>query len=451
MGSMKNVAVALIAMMLVATSSAAYAIDDDSMDLVFDGRDINHGVPRKIMKWGVLNHEERVCPKILMECKKDSDCLAESSSDFNVLDYGAVGNGKTDDSQAFLKAWKDVCRASTGIPTLRVPIGKTYLLKPLKFEGPCNPKRVHFEVRGTIMAPSVAAWRSHNEENWIQFLDIAGLNINGAGQFDGQSSSWWKDCHSNCTPPTALFFQNCTGLQLRETKHINSVKNHISLNACNDVVISNVHIIAPENIPNTYGFNISRSNNVLIQNSLIETGDECISLYNGSSNINIVGVTCGPGYGISIRSLGEDGGYNVIENINVSNCTLKGTQNGLRIKTTKGGHGYVRNVIYEKITLIDTQLPIVIDQQYSTLANTRKIKEMGIKVMDVTYREIHGISTNETTVILNCSQTRCSNIVMEDVSIQMSAPGKEVKAFCQNVDGRAVSTVPIVTCLSKSN
>ncbi|KAG7014944.1 hypothetical protein SDJN02_22575, partial [Cucurbita argyrosperma subsp. argyrosperma] len=78
MGSMKIVAVALIAILLVATlSSAAYAIDDDSMDLVFDGRDINHGVPRKIMKWGVLNHEERVCPKILMECKKDSDCLAE--------------------------------------------------------------------------------------------------------------------------------------------------------------------------------------------------------------------------------------------------------------------------------------------------------------------------------------------------------------------------------------
>ncbi|XP_022922566.1 probable polygalacturonase At3g15720 [Cucurbita moschata] len=376
MGSMKIVAVALIAILLVATlSSAAYAIDDDSMDLVFDGRDINHRVPRKIMKWGVLNHEERVCPKILMECKKDSDCLAEclasaactnaiklvsdgenemesgfgskmmknefpspidsvilslwnvsASSDFNVLDYGAVGNGKTDDSQAFLKVWKDVCGATIGIPTLRVPIGKTYLLKPLKFEGPCNPKRVNFEVRGTIMAPSVAAWPSHNEENWIQFLDIAGLNINGAGQFDGQSSSWWKDCHSNCTPPT---------LRLRETKHINSVKNHISINACNDAIISDVHIIAPENIPNTYGFNVSRSNNVVIQNSLIETGDECISLYNGSFNINIVGVTCGPGYGISIRSLGEDGGYNVIENINVSNCTLKGTQNGLRIKTSQ--------------------------------------------------------------------------------------------------------------------
>lgn len=76
----------------------------------------------------------------------------------------------------------------------------------------------------------------------------------------------------------ALFFQNCTGLQLRETKHINSVKNHISLNACNDVVISNVHIIAPENIPNTYGFNISRSNNVLIQNSLIETGIKFVLL-----------------------------------------------------------------------------------------------------------------------------------------------------------------------------
>ena len=129
----------------------------------------------------------------------------------------------------------------------------------------------------------------------------------------------------------ALFFHNCNGLRLSKMKHINSGKNHISINDCNNVVISDIHISAPEQSPNTDGIDISQSKNVLIQNSLIATGiklmlrfsviikyiilcfylfllllisllnivgDDCIAINNGSSNINIVGITCGPGHGI---------------------------------------------------------------------------------------------------------------------------------------------------------
>lgn len=130
----------------------------------------------------------------------------------------------------------------------------------------------------------------------------------------------------------ALFFQNCNGLQLSEMNHVNSGKNHISINACDNTVISNIQITAPEDSPNTSGIDISRSNNVLIQNSTIGTGnklvlihnhtfffiftsnniyiyfffnvgDDCITLYNGSSNINIVGVTCGPSLGIRLKKI----------------------------------------------------------------------------------------------------------------------------------------------------
>lgn len=70
---------------------------------------------------------------------------------------------------------------------------------------------------------------------------------------------------------------------------------------------------------------------------------------------------------------------------------------------------------------------------------------------DVTYREVYGTSANENAIILNCSRDRCTNIVMNNVNIKTSTPGKEAKAFCQNVEGKAELAVPTVPCLSKSD
>ncbi|XP_022141107.1 probable polygalacturonase At3g15720 [Momordica charantia] len=375
-----------------------------------------------------------------------SSWIVSASPSFNVLDYGAIGNGQADDSQAFLRAWNDVCGATEGIPTLHAPHGKIYMLKPLKFQGPCKSKQVTFHLKGTLVAPKKGSWPKYDRERWIQFSDIDGLIVNGTGQFDGQGSSWWEDWE-HCQRPTALFLHNCNGLQLREMKHINSAKNHISINACNDVIISDLHIIAPEDSPNTDGIDVSRSNNVLIQNSFMGTGDDCIALNNGSSNIDIVGVTCGPGHGISIGSLGGNREYNVVENIHVKNCLLKGTQNGMRIKTWQGGYGYARNITFEQITLMGAKNPIIIDQYYTDFFSIF-FQLFDIKVSNVTYREVNGTSANENAIILNCSRNRCSNIILENVSIKPIDPKMEAKAFCQNVDGRSTYAVPTVPCLS---
>lgn len=76
---------------------------------------------------------------------------------------------------------------------------------------------------------------------------------------------------------------------------------------------------------------------------------------------------------------------------------------------------------------------------------------MGIKVRDVTYNDVHGTSSSQNAIVLNCSRVGCSNIVMEDVNIQSSISGRKTTAFCQNVDGKSESTVPNVPCLSKWN
>ena len=70
---------------------------------------------------------------------------------------------------------------------------------------------------------------------------------------------------------------------------------------------------------------------------------------------------------------------------------------------------------------------------------------------NVTYREVHGTSANENAIILNCSRARCTNIIMNNVNIRTSTPDTEAKSVCQNADGRAISVIPPVPCLSKSH
>lgn len=62
--------------------------------------------------------------------------LSSSSNVFSVDAFGAKGDGKTDDSRAFMNAWKKAC--STPAATLVVSRNKNYLLKPLTFSGPCK-------------------------------------------------------------------------------------------------------------------------------------------------------------------------------------------------------------------------------------------------------------------------------------------------------------------------
>ncbi|KAG6637115.1 hypothetical protein I3843_11G152700 [Carya illinoinensis] len=366
---------------------------------------------------------------------------------FNVIQYGAVGNGQTDDSQSFLKAWEDACGASEGTPTLEIPNGMTFMLSPVAFKGPCKANSVHVLLQGTIVAPSRDAWNGKNE--WIQFAEINGLMIDGGGQIDGQGSSWWQDCNSNCERPTALHINDCQASRLTGIKHLNSAKNHISISGCSDFYISDLEITAPGESPNTDGIDISHSSAITIEKSIIGTGDDCIAINGGTSNIKITQVTCGPGHGISIGSLGEDGKYDTVEDVYVGGCTFKGCQNGARIKTWDGGAGYARKITFEDITLEDSRHPIIIDQFYSSHDGTQgPSKGSSVAVSDVTYRNVHGTSADDEAIIFNCAEESCKNIVLDQIDITLSDPGKDAQAVCKNAEGTATSTVPSVTCLS---
>lgn len=155
---------------------------------------------------------------------------------------------------------------------------------------------------------------------------------------------------------------------------------HISFQKCKRVVTSNLIISAPGDSPNTDGIHITATKNIRILNSVIGTGDDCISIVSGSQDILVSDVTCGPGHGISIGSLGEGESEAHVSDVLVNRATLFRTTNGVRIKTWQGGRGRATNIMFENIDMFDVKNPIIIDQNYCNS------KSCPPKVIDVLFR-----------------------------------------------------------------
>ncbi|XP_058746867.1 probable polygalacturonase At3g15720 [Vicia villosa] len=358
---------------------------------------------------------------------------------YNVMDYGAVGDGKTDDTKAFASAWSKTCNGG-GMSTLVIPSGKSFLVTTVNFIGPCKAK-ILIQFEGQIVAPPKDGWKGG--AYFISIERVNGLTIDGNNQggIDGDGSTWWG-CQS-CNRPGVLYFHACNDLSVNKLKISNSPKVHVSVNQCNHATFSGISIDSPATSPNTDGFDISFSTYVLIQDSNIKAGDDCIAINGGSSFINATGVYCGPGHGISVGSLGKKRPDDRVSNVYVRNCTFTGTQNGARIKTVLGGTGYAKNITYEEIILQNVRNPIYIDQGY----NARLDDDTSMLVSSVTYRGFTGTSSVVFAINLNCSSSGCFDILLDQNNIV--TPGKTASAFCKNAHGTATNTIPNVNCLSK--
>lgn len=76
---------------------------------------------------------------------------------------------------------------------------------------------------------------------------------------------------------------------------------HILVDSCENVKLQGVKVSAPGNSPNTDGIHVQYSSRVTIMNSRIGTGDDCISIGPGTSNLWIENIACGPGHGIRFQ------------------------------------------------------------------------------------------------------------------------------------------------------
>ncbi|GJN22933.1 hypothetical protein PR202_gb10542 [Eleusine coracana subsp. coracana] len=393
-----------------------------------------------------------------------STCALEASSSsqsvFSLDRYGARGDGKHDDTPALVKAWKAACSSSSPAVVL-VPKGKRYLLKLVTLAGPCKSSSVQVAVQGTLVAsPNRADWSDNNRRHWIVFRGVNKLTVNGGGTVDGSGETWWKNsCKINkalpCKEaPTALSFHYCTNLRVQGLKIVNSQQIHMSVEDCTNVQLAGLSITASGTSPNTDGVHITRSRDVQVTNCKIKTGDDCISIENGTHNLHVSKVVCGPGHGISIGSLGDDNSRAEVSGITIDSVQLYGTTNGARIKTYQGGTGYARDITFQNMVMDNVQNPIIIDQNYCDKATPCQASGSAVEVSNVVFKNIRGTTSSEDAIKLDCSQSvPCHGITLQNIDLRMvagSSGGATTQSTCQNAGWTKFGTVLPQPCSAKN-
>ncbi|CAI9264065.1 unnamed protein product [Lactuca saligna] len=146
-----------------------------------------------------------------------------SVATYDVTSYGAKGDGNTDDSNAFLRAWDDLCGDMSPEPTLIIPSDKTFLINLVAFKGPCKSPIVNIKLLGNIVAlKTLDGWKGCINNNiWIYFTSVQGLKIQGPGQIYAKSRFGGKR-RGNLKPMHAIAqFPNTDGIDIGDSSHVN--------------------------------------------------------------------------------------------------------------------------------------------------------------------------------------------------------------------------------------
>ncbi|CAL9755109.1 unnamed protein product [Musa acuminata subsp. burmannicoides] len=375
-----------------------------------------------------------------------------SASSYSVTDFGAKGDGVTDDTKAFLDTWNATCQSSVS-SILLIPAGKTFLLNPIVFQGPCQ-FYVRVQVDGDIIRPG-KLWGG-KIDHWLLFSHIDRLSIVGSGKIDGQGAAWWS-CKTNhvsvsssplscfCfrhsqvnaahpafyvpSHPSTLALLFCSRALVAGLRLINSPQMHLVVGFSSAIHITGVTITAPGDSLNTDGIHIQQSRHVIISDSTIGTGTPSRSCHRSF--------------------LGMDNSRAEVSDIQVGHCNIFSTMNGVRIKTWQARYGYAKTIIFENINFTAVMNPIIIDQHYCAAGVCAEKKSSAVQVTDVRFIEVRGTSSSQVAINLNCSQNvACTGITIQNVEIQPAQQGGQASSYCFNAHGTVTGVaMPAVPCL----
>ncbi|WCJ38464.1 Pectin lyase-like superfamily protein [Euphorbia peplus] len=414
--------------------------------------------------------------------KKDappSSSPAGSSAIFNVLNFGAKGDGKSDDTKAFEAAWAAACKVEAS--TMVVPAQYVFLVGPVSFSGPYCQANIVFQLDGKIIAPTNSYVWGKGLLWWIEFTKLKGISIQGTGTIDGSGSVWWQDTPLNepiddetkliiplnntlqqhppmirselgkkmpSIKPTALRFYGSFNATVTGITIQNSPQCHLKFDNCMGVAVHDITISSPGDSPNTDGIHLQNTKDVLIHSSSLACGDDCVSIQTGCSNVYIHNVNCGPGHGISIGSLGKDNTKACVSNITVRDVIMHNTMNGVRIKTWQGGSGSVQGVLFSNIQVNEVQLPIVIDQFYCD-KSTCKNQTSAVALSGITYEKIRGTYTVKPVHFACSDALPCIDVSLTTIQLKpMQERYHMYDPFCWQTFGELnTPTTPPIDCL----
>jgi polygalacturonase len=232
--------------------------------------------------------------------------------------------------------------------------------------------------------------------------------IMGEGSIDGQGGehllgqdkSWWdlahqakiEDARQNC--PRIAIVDSSDDFTLYGIALRNSPNFHIIVNKTDGFTAWGVRIDAPATARNTDGIDPSSSTNVTIAHSYIRAGDDNVAIKAGSSgpatHMTIAHNHFYSGHGMSIGSETNGG----VSAILVSDLTIDGADNGLRIKSDASRGGLVHDVSYKDVCMRDVKNPILLSPFYTSA------KGALIPVYeDIRLQNVHDISPGKVSLL----------------------------------------------------
>ncbi len=317
---------------------------------------------------------------------------------FNILDYGAIPDNKTINTQ-FIQAAVDSCAISGG-GTVYVPAGvfvtgtfglksnvNLFLSSGAELKGSSNiddykifraPGQipVHYGIiythkadNASITGPGII---NGNEEAFFKWdtpkvLEWGGARYTRQGENFRTVREGFGDgpIEPLERPMQMIIFSECTNILVRDVQLLKSTFWTIHFSDCDGVIISGVRIMTSLLTPNSDGIDITSSSNVIVSDCDIRTGDDAIAItgyaYVGElpgfhrilrASENITITNCN----LQSRSSGIRIGFidqNTVRNIHISNVNITNSHRGIGIFTRK--EGSLENITVSQVT-IETRL-----------------------------------------------------------------------------------------------
>ena len=211
----------------------------------------------------------------------------------------------------------------------------------------------------------------------LSAVDAPGAGIMGDGVIDGRGGetmlgkdiSWWNladraRAGGSHQAPRLVQLAHCDNFTLYRITLQNAAQFHVSYSGGDGLTAWGVKLLTPPRARNTDGIDPANSTNVTIAHCWISTGDDHVAIKAGAGpptrHISIVHNHFYAGHGMSIGSETEGGASDIL----VSDLSIEGADNGLRIKSNNTRGGLVRGVTYEDVCIRDTPEPVVMETGY---------------------------------------------------------------------------------------
>ncbi|TPG33897.1 glycoside hydrolase family 28 protein [Flavobacterium pectinovorum] len=261
-----------------------------------------------------------------------------NAKNINILEYGAVADGKTLNTKVIQKAIDD-CSISGG-GTVTVPVGN-FLIGTIYLKNDVN---LNLESGAVLLGSTNIA--DYDPMNLIRGVEVSNISITGNGTIDGQGHTFWIPAdrskipydrapewiHQTKSPRNMLKLEGCKNVKIQNIHLKGSDSWTLHLLGCDQVVVDGISIRNPLQGPNTDGIDIQACSNVRIANCDIYTRDDAICLKNRDPKYT----------------------HKVCENITVTNCILTTVCNSFKIGTESLGD--FKNIVFSN-SVIKTARP----------------------------------------------------------------------------------------------